>query len=438
MPKVVMLGLDGVPYTLLERYAREGVMPNLAGLLRTGSLRQMDASLPEISSVSWASFMTGVNPGKHNIYGFMDLRPGTYKMYFPNSRDILHETIWDVLGKHGKRSVVLNVPSTYPARPIQGVLAAGFVAIDLRKATYPDSAYEYLKGIGYLLDVDTQKAKESMEAFTAQILEALEKREQAFFHFWETEDWDFFMATVTETDRMHHYLWHAGEDPMHPFHAFFVDFYRRIDALIGKFLARLPEGAAFMMMSDHGFCRAETQAYLNTWLRKQGYLHLAPEDPPSFEAIREGTRAFVMDPARVYLHLKGKYPLGSVAPGREAEALREELVEGVLSLRIDGRPIVRQVFRKEEIYRGPCAEQAPDLVLLPHRGFDLKGAPAKPTLTEVGALTGMHTREDAHFFINRTDLIDKRAHVNDVAPTIYQCLGVPIPESVDGVSMLKA
>ena len=82
--KALIIGLDGVPYTLMKRFIDEGVMPNTAALIKTGALCRMTTSLPEVSSVAWTSFMTGVNPGRHGIYGFMDLRPRTYDMFFPD------------------------------------------------------------------------------------------------------------------------------------------------------------------------------------------------------------------------------------------------------------------------------------------------------------------------------------------------------------------
>ena len=159
--KVVVLGIDGVPCSLLESFIKKGLMPNMASLARKGTLAPMTASIPEVSSTSWSTFMTGVNPGKHGIYGFTEIQNGSYKWRFPNFNDIKSDTLWDIAGKNGKKSIVLNVPSTYPAKKLHGILTAGFVALDLEKATYPQSAYEYLKGIGYKMDVDTGKARES-------------------------------------------------------------------------------------------------------------------------------------------------------------------------------------------------------------------------------------------------------------------------------------
>ena len=74
----MVLGLDGVPFTLIGEFVARGILPNLARILSQGfRLKQMDASVPEVSSTSWTSFMTGVNPGEHGIYGFLELNPDT-------------------------------------------------------------------------------------------------------------------------------------------------------------------------------------------------------------------------------------------------------------------------------------------------------------------------------------------------------------------------
>ncbi|MEO6577410.1 MAG: alkaline phosphatase family protein, partial [Candidatus Limnocylindria bacterium] len=71
-PRVLVVALDGVPYTYVRRLFDAGEMPNLREIAARGELAQMDTSMPNVSSVAWASFMTGANPGKHNIYGFLD------------------------------------------------------------------------------------------------------------------------------------------------------------------------------------------------------------------------------------------------------------------------------------------------------------------------------------------------------------------------------
>ncbi len=375
--KAVVLGIDGVPYTLLKRFIDEGLMPNLAKIVDKGTLSGMTVSIPEISSTSWSTFMTGVNPGKHGIYGFMELKEGSYKWRFPDSRDVSSSTLWDIAGRNNKKSIVLNVPSTYPAKELNGILTAGFVALDLKKATYPESAYEYLDSIGYIMDVNARKAQESLEALAEEIDETFEKRKKAIMHFLDTGDWDLFIGVITETDRLHHYLWVALDDENHPQHDFFIGFYKKLDIFIGDMYEKVGDDIPFIMLSDHGFATIKKEVYLNAWLREQGYLKFNKDVPASMEDMNEESRVFALDPSRIYIHRKGKYPNGSVSSD-DYEGLRKKIKDELMMLTHEGKPVIKDVFFKEDIYSGDFLKDAPDLVALSHEGYDLKGAINKP------------------------------------------------------------
>ena len=116
--RACVIGLDGVPYGMLVDLARRGVMSSVARLIDTGHLHRMKASLPEISAVSWTNFMTGANSGTHGIFGFTDFKPHSYEVRYPNALDLKAPTLWDKLAAKGKKSVIINQPSTYPARPM--------------------------------------------------------------------------------------------------------------------------------------------------------------------------------------------------------------------------------------------------------------------------------------------------------------------------------
>ena len=420
--KVIVLGIDGVPCSLLNRFINEGLMPNLADLVKKGTLTPMTASIPEVSSTSWSTFMTGVNPGRHGIYGFTELQKGTYKWRFPNSSDIKSDTLWDIAGKYRKKSIVLNVPSTYPARELNGILTAGFVAIDLKKATYPESAYEYLKNIGYRLDVDTKKAQESSAALAQDIDETFVIRKNAILHFLDNHEWDLFIGVITETDRLHHYLWIALQDENHPQHRFFLDFYKKLDAFIGEMYSRAGDDIPFIIVSDHGFTTIKKEVYLNSYLRERGYLKFKKENPESFEDMHEESKVFALDPARFYIHLKGKYPHGNVDV-KEYDGLRQKLKDELLSLIIDGEKVIKTVMFKEELYKGNLYDDAPDLIALPYEGYDLKGSINKTQVAGKGHLTGGHTRGNAVFFINRK-INREDINIIDVGPTIISLLGI--------------
>ena len=153
--KTIIIGLDGVPYDMIKGFAETGIMPNAAELINQGVFKKMQSSIPEVSSVAWSSIITGENPGQHGIFGFMDLFDGSYKIRFPNFSDLKAPPFWD---QQPGQSVIINVPSTYPVREMNGVHISGFVSVDFEKSVYPKSLVPRLKDIDYSLDDDSQKA----------------------------------------------------------------------------------------------------------------------------------------------------------------------------------------------------------------------------------------------------------------------------------------
>jgi predicted AlkP superfamily phosphohydrolase/phosphomutase len=402
-PRVCVIGLDGVPHPLLIDLARRGIMPAMGRLIESGSLHKLKASLPEISAVSWTDFMTGADSGSHGVFGFTDLKPGSYSLRFPSFSDVKKETFWEELGRRGRRSIIINQPSTYPARPLRGVLVSGFVAIDLAKAVYPAACRAPLEAMGYQIDIDTLRARDDHEFLWQELSRTLQGRRKALDYFWE-EDWDYFELVITGTDRLHHFLWNALADEHHPGHENFLDYYRAVDGLIDRVAAafgRLAGGEeGLFLLSDHGFCGIEQEVYLNAWLESEGYLSFVTTEPQGLEEIAASSAAFALDPGRIYLNRKGRFPRGSID---ESEVVRVAAEIGTKLARLDygGRRVIRRVFPAAEIYSGPLVSAGPDLVVLAEPGFDLKGSVKKKDVFGRSGLQGMHTWDDAFFWANR-------------------------------------
>ncbi len=419
-PRACVIGLDGVPYTMLRDLAGKGVMPATAGLLASGHLHRMRASLPEISAVSWTDFMTGTNSGTHGIFGFTDFKPGSYELRFPNFGDLKIKTFWDTLGSMGLKSIVINQPSTYPARPIGGVLVSGFVALDMARAVQPLTYRAALDKMGYRIDIDTMKAREDAAFFWRDLDRTTTGREKALDFFWG-EPWDYFELVVTGTDRLHHFHWNAYGDADSPDHRAFLDYYRRVDGLIAKASAafrKLTGGdKGFYLMSDHGFTGIVQEVYLNAWLEQEGYLSFANPSPKGLEDIAPGTTAFALDPNRIYLNLKGKFPAGRVEPS-ERTALLDGIAAKLERLEFEGRRVVRKVFRAGDVYSGLLVPQGPDLIVVGEYGFDMKGSVKKKEVFGRSNLQGMHTWDDAMFWSVSEEGTDLA--IADLAPIILR------------------
>jgi predicted AlkP superfamily phosphohydrolase/phosphomutase len=420
--RVCVIGLDGVPYSLLLELAEKGIIPAISRLLDSGHLHRMKASLPEISAVSWTNFMTGANPGTHGIFGFTDLKKGSYELRFPNFLDLKKETFWDILGRHRKKCIIINQPSTYPAREINGVLISGFVAIELAKAVYPPSYIAPLEQAGYQIDIDTLRSRENNEFLWQDLSKTLAGRQEAFNLFWQ-EDWDYFEFVITGTDRLHHFLWNAYKDESHIHHLKFLDYYRQIDDVIEKIVTAFrkltDDDERLFLLSDHGFTGIEQEVYLNVWLEKEGYLEFANPAPQDLKEISPHSRAFVMDPNRIYLNLKEKFPQGCVGPP-EKRALKEQITQKLEKLEYNGKKVVRCVFDTEDVYSGPYLSEGPDLIVLSEYGFDMKGSVKKKEMFGRTNLQGMHTWDDAFFWAKKEQ--DKDLSISDLAEIILDTI----------------
>ena len=391
--KAVIIGLDGIPYSLLASYMAQGIMPRFQEMAASGQLLPMRSTLPEVSSVAWSSFMTGKNPGEHGIFGFMELDRQTYEYCFPNFSSLKVPTFWEELGL---ATVALNIPQTYPARPMNGVLVSGFVALDLEKAVYPRRIFEYLRDANYRLDVRSQLAVKDPGAFFQDLFEVFEKRVAAIKYLYDNEPWQLFIATITETDRLHHFFYDSAAGG--PYHDIFIDFYGRLDAFLGEMFERSQrDRALFLTCSDHGFAPIKTEVYVNRLLQDHGLLKITGND--GFKGITADSQVFCLDPARVYVHLKGKYARGTVNAS-EYETLRTEIKNLFDTLTFEGMKVVRQVYFKEEIFAGNNLDDAPDLYILGEPGFDLKAALNKDSIFGMSHFRGAHTYTDAHLFVS--------------------------------------
>lgn len=400
--RIFVLGLDGVPYSLLQDLADGNIMPTMKSLIDSGRLHKMKASLPEISAVSWTDFMTGSNSGTHGIFGFTDLKPDTYDLLFPNFLNLQTKTFWDTLGDQKKRSIVINQPSTYPAREINGILISGFVAIDLAKAVYPPTIRASLDKLDYQIDIDTMKSREDPEFLWKDLHRTLDRRINTLNLFWK-QDWDYFEFVITGTDRLMHFLWDAYKDTKNPHHKKFLDYYRRIDQVIGHIVNSFRQlndsDEGIYLLSDHGFTGIKQEVYLNVWLEQQGYLRFDSSLPESLGEISSTSRAFAMDPNRIYLNLKDKFPKGCVNLS-DKDAVKKEIAENLKKLEWDGNKVVRKVFDAQQVYNGPLVDQGPDLIVLSEYGYDMKGSIKKKDIFGRTNLQGMHTWDDAFFWAN--------------------------------------
>ena len=434
--RVFVLGIDGVPCSLMERFLGEGRMPQLAALLGGARLTTMTSCYPTVSNVAWTCFQTGKSAGGFGVFGFAELT-AALRLRIPNSGDVGARTVWEILSDAGRRVIALGFPLSYPPRPVNGILVGGFLAPKLDGAVYPGEMLPQVRSWGYELDIDPIKARQSIDSLKEGLVRCLAGRERTIMELLDSQEWDLFGAHVMETDRINHFMWRFLEEPETENGAFFLDFYRRLDDLIGVIAGRLGSTAELIILSDHGFCATRREVQVNRWLEEKGYLSYdgAPE---GFTSLATESRAFSLVPGRIHILREGAWDKGTVSEGAY-EAVREGIIADLKGWRDPetGEQIPQHVFRREEIFHGPFVERAPDILVHPRNGYDLKAALGSGALFTSSPLQGMHTRDDALLVVRGRALPSSaRPNILDVMPTVLGLLGVESPGDLDGKMLL--
>jgi predicted AlkP superfamily phosphohydrolase/phosphomutase len=299
------------------------------------------------------------------------------------------------------------------------------------------------------------------EAFLKQAWSIQEEREKQFFDALEKTRRGAVVCVFDITDRLQHMFFRYLERD-HPANAdkdvddhkdAIRDLYKRMDELIGRVMAKVPEDSVLMVMSDHGFKPFRRGVNLNTWLWKHGYLVLK-DDKPSGEMWYQDvdwskTRAYAVGLGGIYLNLLGRRARGIVKPGEEEERLRAEIGEKLRGLKdeADGKPAIAEVYDLKQLYSGPYVGDAPDLLAGFAVGWRVSWNCATGIVDEqifddnTKSWSGDHCMNPPDvpgiFFCNREVGVDPIS-IMDIGPTVLDLFGVDVPPYCDGKARMPA
>ncbi|WP_336134889.1 alkaline phosphatase family protein [Natronomonas amylolytica] len=435
-PRVAFFGIDGVPYSLIAD--NEDVFENLNEMGAAGSGGAIDSIVPPESSACWPALTTGVNPGETGVYGFQDREVGSYDTYVPMGRDVQAKRLWSRVDDAGREATVMNVPVTFPPdRDVQRMVS-GFLSPGVEKAAYPDELRETLEDLDYKIDVNAKLGhKEDKEKFIEDAHRTLDARFDAFKHYIQEDDWNLFFGVFMTTDRVNHFLFkHYTQDG--EYKQEFLDFYEKVDRYLGELRDMLDDETTMIVASDHGFTQLDHEVKCNVWLEENDWLSYEDDDHDSLGDISDETTAYSLIPGRFYINLEGREPRGSV-PEDDYEEVRAELKAELEELEgPDGRKVADRVVTKEKAFRGDHDDIAPDLVVIPNHGFDLKsGFSGGNKVFDTGPRNGMHSFDNACLFVDDDDASISDADLYDIAPTILELLDIEVDRNeFDGASLV--
>ena len=434
-PRVAFFGIDGVPYSLVAD--NPDTFETLNTIEAAGAGGAIDSIVPPESSACWPALTTGVNPGETGVYGFQDREVDSYDTYVPMGRDVRATRLWDRVDDAGREATVMNVPVTFPPdRDVQRMVG-GFLSPGVDKAAYPDDLRETLEDLEYRIDVNAKLGhNDDKSEFIEDAHETLDARFEAFKRHIQRDDWDLFFGVFMTTDRVNHFLFEHytrnGE-----YREEFLEFYAKVDHYLGELRDMLDEETTMIVASDHGFTTLEHEVKCNVWLERNGWLSYEGNDHDSLGDIGADARAYSLIPGRFYVNLEGREPRGAV-PQEEYEAVREELKADLEAMEgPDGRPVADRVVTKEAAFRGDHDDIAPDLVVVPNHGFDLKsGFKGGDDVFATGPRNGMHSFDDACLFVDDEGTRVGDADLYDIAPTVLDLLELEVDRTAfDGASL---
>jgi predicted AlkP superfamily phosphohydrolase/phosphomutase len=484
---VFIIGIDGATFDIINPMVKEGLLPTFSRLMEEGAFGRLDSTIPYLSPPAWTSFMTGKNPGKHGILDFFGRCPDSYNARFFNALSRREKPFWTLLSESGKKVCVINVPMTYPPDKVNGVMISGMDTPGAGSNFFhpPSIIYELNKNVGgYILEKGSRKdIVEKKDKYISDLKRALENRFEVTKYLMEKHPWDLFVVVFEATDRAQHYFW-KYMDPKHPefspydnkYKHFIHDIYRQMDDKIGKLIKKLHDDITVIILSDHGFGPLYKSVRLNQWLSLRGYLSykadlrvrsnggvikwvkkLIPSNVKrslkkmafnvSPNVNWHETRAFTMGGfGSIYINLRGREPCGIVEPGSEYEALRNQIMEELKELRDpgNGRNVIENVYKREEVYTGTFFDAAPDILISWSECYSFIGdseqvilriKSERDNLFTTHRWSGNHRPQGVLFVkgrdIKRGHEIEK-ANIMDVAPTALYLLGEKVPKDMDG------
>lgn len=483
--KVIILGIDGAEWRIMAPLADEGELPNLKKIMTEGAYGDLISTEPPYTPTAWTSMTTGVNPGKHNIFSFTTHPPGSDRKELISSLTVQSPRLWDFLNQAGISTGLLNIPVTFPARPVDGYCVPGFLTpVDLVDFAYPPGLADDIRGnVGdYVINVPIGGISPTQIEAATEILDKLKhstaKRIEAFRFLTRRFSPRFSMVVFNSTDKVQHlfYKFVDREDKLHDsplgrkLRESLLDIYRQIDGVIGSVMEMVDDETALLIASDHGFGPFRGRALVNSILAKEGLLKprfmrnlitkiltrfgmrgkfllkgrsmiifMESDKVPSTVSAEE-TLAFSGDTHEHCIYLTGLVDDGA----------RESVVEKIRTALMavndpeTGLPVFSDVVKREDLYDGPFTGNAPDLILVPRDYlYQFSGEiPLRRTgnLLPVRNAAGTHHRTGVFAAwgagIGQRGRVEP-ASIESITPTVLYLFDQAVPDNMDGKVLLN-
>jgi len=471
MTKLLVVGLDGASWDLLDPWIASGELPNLAALRNTGTWAETRSRLPPVTFPNWKCYSSGKDPGGFGVFWFEDVDLKTGRIDVMNGSNFDTAELWDYLNDEGWTAGVVNMPTMYPPRAIDGVVVAGgpdavegeYRSISSGYTSPPALAEELEDRFDYRVHPDPLlSSNDERGAEVDAILELLETRFEVATTLMDERDLDFVHVTLFYLNVLHHFFW--DDEPC-------LRAWRLVDEWLGRLDGR--DDLNLVLMSDHGSAATTTEFYVNEWLAENGYqvrdqsvdalltrigldresllaaakhaglvdtlAAVVPERiqqlVPQRDGVKRDRKLEAVDLDRTKVLASGQGPI-YVNPRFDAESITDALIADLREVEDERGPLFTDVYRGEDVYNGPYVDTGPDVVVDQRPGVHVNDGIGGGTVqsgpdrwaaenTLFGVFLASGPAFDAKGELDRISILD-------IAPTILVASGCAVPTDMRG------
>lgn len=489
---LLVIGLDGVDFRYLNRFSED--LPHIRRLRNNGVEASLQSTHPPWTGSAWPSMYTGLDPSYHGVYDFFDYR-GTY----PDEAEIVSRNsvrapaVWNYFSQCGLENIVVNVPITHPAEELNGVLLPGYLAPSDAEG-YPSGIRAELSdalGAEYQIYSNSEtggKSADEIDEFESLI----RKRAEASEYLLQTKEWDFAFVQVQKTDT----VFHNSSSPA-DFRRIYKAADDLIGCLLAT--VKSTPNVVIVSDHGMGPTTGH-EVYINELLREHNFIETQSDPttlelselktetkkesntPTVLTRIVDVLKNIGVDPTTAYqfaervgieeqilrrlptglkqslaegvnwrtsqaycrrtsehgirINLDGRDPEGIVS-SEAYEQIRSEIIQLLSDLETtDGEPIFELVCPREEIYEGPYADDACDILF---RTTNMNHEISTHFHGRVlGSIDAYNHKPNGVFVANgptiNEEWTESGLHLTDVAPILFALLREPIPERLIGTA----
>lgn len=471
--RALVFGLDGATWSIIKPLADKGVLPTFKKLMNAGAWGTMDSVIPPGTPSGWSSIMSGFTPSKHGYFNFVKINKD-YSLSLCLSDTMKSKAIWDHMDENGKRSLLINIPTSYPPQRINGVVVAGMQAPGLNSEfTHPSNIRQYvLESVpNYTIDLEFRIYGQGKQ-FLRALQHSTNQRLSLFKHLANKDEYDFMCLVITETDRLQHLWW--NDKALSKFYVF-------LDEILSEIVTECQKRDALLfIVSDHGFGKIKRQISINSFLHEKGYLKYKHAGQNRVTTLRYKVHDIGLDPlvnilplkmrqwlknrfmesdaekasridwsqtkaftitsfCEIILNSERRFSQGIIA-SRDIRELKQKIIND-LEMWVDsetGLKPLQAVYDAEYLYTDTAQlDEFGDIAVLPSMKDGYAATPHYQEKPIIPAHKETGNHDVPGVFLAYGDWIKDKGYLGnvsiyDVAPTILHVYGLPVPQDIDG------